>query len=339
MLSEIIGVEKVLERLTLKRAIIDKSNLWVPMFNVSNMTPIFIAPVGARAEKEMTGSLISYPQIRQNYILRGSVFVEKAHHFWQMIWEKESLFIVMLTSPVNQAQIYFPANEKERLVFGPFAITCTRRDATRGYITRVLTVKKQDNKVLHTVTHIQYVSWGFYTPVPERFGQFLDHLKHHNALWNASISRYSPTCGMHAPVIQSNSGLGRTGCLVIINVISRMLEYKVKHKYNIEKMVLGLKNGLPNGIESIAEYKFIVNQVIWETEKLKPEYVLGRQHLHMVSGMVHYNYSSRNVEKLMCSKKWMPVGASLDYECFRKAVNVEPEYENFFSSENYLTLH
>ena len=52
MMSEITGVEKVLERLTLKRAIIDKSNLWVPMFNVSELNRFYQSIIFQRIETE-----------------------------------------------------------------------------------------------------------------------------------------------------------------------------------------------------------------------------------------------------------------------------------------------
>ncbi|KAF1759795.1 hypothetical protein GCK72_016262 [Caenorhabditis remanei] len=263
------------------------------------MISVQVTPSKGNEDGRCGGSLISYPETHQNYILHD--IVEKANLFWQMVYEKRCPFIVMLS--VNRSIPYFPLNEGEKILYNLYQVTCTKNMENDEYVVRVFSVVWiQRRKKSHTLTHIQCKSWGSQAPYLERFEEFFDYwnkCKTSNTDMRNAKRMYRRTWSIYAPVIQSNSGMGRVGCFLIMDVISDLLRNNMKHHYNIERMMLKLKTQLPLGISNLNEYKFVGDQIVWEIEKMSGQSYARPQ---VTNTMRTRKFGTRNVKRMIYSK-------------------------------------
>ncbi|KAF1748544.1 hypothetical protein GCK72_025011 [Caenorhabditis remanei] len=266
------------------------------------MRSVEITPSKGNEDGRCDGSLISYPETRQSYIIHG--VVEKANLFWQTVYEQRCPFIVMLS--VNRSIPYFPLNEGDTILYELYQVKCTKKIVNEEYIVRSFTlVWIQERKKPHTLTHILCKSWGSQAPTLERFEEFFDYwnkCKTSNTDMRNANKMYTRDCAVSSPVIQSNAGMGRVGCFLIIDVISDLLRNNIRHHYNIEKMMVELKTELPQGISNLNEYKFVGDQVVWEIEKLSGDSYVRPQ---VTNTLGTRKFGTRNVERMVCSNNGM----------------------------------
>ncbi|KAF1748542.1 hypothetical protein GCK72_025009 [Caenorhabditis remanei] len=363
--TTITGAENVCERLTLKKAVIEKTDLWKSIFEYMEKEAMRISeknyrtwykPMGAierylsvREPKNMNpirtklgddirielvdGTLAFIPDIQQYYILHGGA--GQQNKFWNMVWEQNSSVIVMLDSEDLKAT-YFPHNENETVKFQKYEITCTDMISESFCEVRNLTVSLLTEK--GNYRHIKHIRYnGFkslsrfrpdreFFPDHDHFGKFIDYLSENEVLHTAMPSNFFPykiekfdhSPPSFAPVIQANIKFGRSGCLVVIDAISRLLKRNIKHEYNIEKIILNMKIECFNSIQTPDEYKFIVNQVIHMTEKMKLKFpavdagITDSETIEVAppkptppeKEVQLINPTKENFEKIMSAKEW-----------------------------------
>ncbi|XP_020917799.1 tyrosine-protein phosphatase non-receptor type 4 isoform X2 [Exaiptasia diaphana] len=152
------------------------------------------------------------------YIAAQGPLEKTCKDFWQMIWEKESTLVIMLTTTVERGRVkchqYWPEGE-DTWTFGNLEIICTKiRDFSPSYVYREMYVT--DNKSLRSrvVVQLQYLAWPDHD-VPEDATDFLEFIH--------SVRHYRE--GTSTPVVvHCSAGVGRSGVLMFSETAFNMIE-------------------------------------------------------------------------------------------------------------------
>uniref|UniRef100_A0A4W5L2I8 protein-tyrosine-phosphatase n=1 Tax=Hucho hucho TaxID=62062 RepID=A0A4W5L2I8_9TELE len=156
------------------------------------------------------------------YIACQGCLATTVNDFWQMVWQERTRVIVMTTREVekgrNKCVPYWPELQGSKEV-GPYVVTCiTERDAT-DYKIRVMEISPLDQlDSVRTIWHYQYLSWPDHG-VPEEPGGVLSFLSQVNTK-QAEFSNAGPM------VIHCSAGIGRTGTIVVIDMIIETIDTK-----------------------------------------------------------------------------------------------------------------
>lgn len=170
--------------------------------------------------------------------------------FWRMIWEQQSLLIVMTTRTVERARVkcgqYWPSDEGQSCEFGDFRVTNDKIETFQDHhITRLtltnLSVSKnlntfqnttinpikfsRQNKQSRQVTHMQFLSWPDYGVPHSAYAMlhFRDKVREEQA---KGVQALGPSWTGHPNgppiVVHCSAGIGRTGWLINL-VFARLL--------------------------------------------------------------------------------------------------------------------
>ncbi|KAJ2949746.1 hypothetical protein O0L34_g15679 [Tuta absoluta] len=152
--------------------------------------------------------------------------------FWRMVWEQNTLVIVMTTRAVERGRVkcgqYWPNTVKSRAVHGGFAITTEAIETEDDYTITHLLLTDLRTEQSRRVWHGQYTRWPDYgvpgggraTPVL-RFLALVRRAQAHQLLdlgdaW-AGHSKGPPI------VVHCSAGIGRTGTFLTLDISANRL--------------------------------------------------------------------------------------------------------------------
>ncbi|KAM4693440.1 tyrosine-protein phosphatase non-receptor type 14 [Discoglossus pictus] len=199
-----------------------------------------------------------------HYIATQAPLPHTFHDFWQMVWEQGVNVIAMLTAEEEEGRAkshrYWPKlGSRHSATYGKFKVTTNFRTDSGCYATTGLKVKHLLSDQERTVWHLQFTDWPG-NGCPEEVQGFLSYLdeiqsvrRHANSMLDTSSSCNPPV------VVHCSAGVGRTGVVILTELMIRCLEHN--EKTEIPVMLKQLRDQRMFMIQTIAQYNF-VHQVL-----------------------------------------------------------------------------
>ncbi|CAL1610900.1 unnamed protein product [Knipowitschia caucasica] len=191
---------------------------------------------------------------QKRYIATQGCLATTVNDFWQMVWQENTRVIVMTTREVekgrNKCVPYWPdpSSSKE---MGPYLVTnVSEREAT-DYKLRVLEIASVEKpQKSRRIWHFQYLSWPDHG-VPQEPGGVLSFLEQVN-----SKQSENPKAG--PMVIHCSAGIGRTGTIVVIDMIlDTITTTGLDCDIDISRVIQMVREQRSGMVQTEAQYKFI----------------------------------------------------------------------------------
>jgi protein tyrosine phosphatase len=158
------------------------------------------------------------------YIASQGPTPQTSPHFWDMVWEQQSLIIVMVTGDVEAGKVkcdrYWPDKGVEKQ-FGNLAVSLTRKQGNSSYTIRGIQLKHLLTGETRTVWQLHFTAWPDHG-VPKDTSvmlAFIDELR--------SVRAKLMPPGPQAPwplVVHCSAGIGRTGVVMALEIALAQLE-------------------------------------------------------------------------------------------------------------------
>ncbi|XP_067845019.1 tyrosine-protein phosphatase non-receptor type 14-like [Heptranchias perlo] len=201
-----------------------------------------------------------------HYIATQGPLPHTCHDFWQMVWEQGVNVIVMVTAEEEggkpKTHRYWPklGSKHSSATYGKFKVTTKFRTDSGCYATTGLKVKHLLSGQERTVWHLQYTDWPDHG-CPEDVQGFLSYLEEIQSVRRHTNSMLDSTKSCNPPiVVHCSAGAGRTGVVILTEVMIGCLEHN--EKLEVPVMLGFLRQQRMLMVQTIAQYKFVYQVLI-----------------------------------------------------------------------------
>ncbi|XP_017777960.1 PREDICTED: tyrosine-protein phosphatase non-receptor type 9 [Nicrophorus vespilloides] len=154
-----------------------------------------------------------------------------AAEFWRMIWEQQTLVIVMTTRAMERSRPkchqYWEADLNGKVVYGDFTISTLAKEANADYTVSTLQLSNSKTDEVRNVSHWQFTSWPDYG-VPQSAKAMLEFLERVRRQQAAMVLAMGDTWAGHPRgppiVVHCSAGIGRTGTFCTLDICISRLE-------------------------------------------------------------------------------------------------------------------
>ncbi|CAO4377970.1 unnamed protein product [Caenorhabditis nigoni] len=178
--------------------------------------------------------------------------ISTMNKFWFNIHNEKAQTILMLCQCVEEGRKkcdqYFPSEENETKVFGPFTIKCTKKVVDNQFIIRSLTLFIENHEPQH-ISHYQYIGWPDQS-VPEDVTQLIRYWK---------IIRNSNK----GVVIHCSAGIGRSGSVAYVEMLYQEIAASENGKIAQPMVFFKLRDKRARAIQSPLQFIFC-NYLVFE---------------------------------------------------------------------------
>jgi len=214
-----------------------------------------------RVRLKLIDNLEGSDYINANYLL-GSKYIScqapllnTFADFWRMIWEQNSLIIVMLTKLMEngklKAQVYWPSKIMGNIVFGGISVTLLSEEISESFTIRNIQMTK-DNET-RTVHHLHYTDWpDFGIPICTK--GIRDLCETVNCLVKSASNDSSPI------VVHCSAGLGRSGSFIAIHYSLKKLIIE-SSSLNIPDLISEMRRDRIGMVQTEKQYEFIYKAI------------------------------------------------------------------------------
>ncbi|XP_077969091.1 uncharacterized protein LOC120335086 [Styela clava] len=173
--------------------------------------------------------------------------------FWRSILDNNVNTIVMLTElkegREEQCAQYWPSSAGEELKLQNMKVTLAAEDTDAIAVTRKLKIDRGIQS--RSVTQFHYTGWRS-PSCPEDARGIIDLV--------SKMQKNIRSTGNGAALIHCSNGIGRTGVFcAAVNLIDRL---KCENRVDVFRTVKDLRDGRPNMVESLDQYKFCYQAII-----------------------------------------------------------------------------
>ncbi|CAF3639463.1 unnamed protein product [Adineta steineri] len=180
---------------------------------------------------------------------------------WQMIWEQNVTFIIMLTDLIergtNKCERYWPSNLEDVEMFGNISVCVTACVNMNSYDLRSIQLKKNDET--RSIKHYAFKMWDDHT-VPTNSDMLIDFIR-------LIRSKYRSEC--HGPIlIHCSAGVGRSGTFIALDRLLQQFDKVSFYGYlDIYGTVLDMRRCRDKMVQNEHQYLFIYRCLKQEYEK------------------------------------------------------------------------
>lgn len=187
----------------------------------------------AKKEASPDFALPMEPSQYRRYILTQGPLQTTACHFWQMVWEQNSLAIIMLNKVmekgVTKCAQYWPNGkvnyDHDSYLFEEtgFKVTLLQQDEERFFTVRRFLLEYLPTGASREVLHFHYTAWPDFG-VPDSPAAFLHFLL---------AVRQSGALDQHVgpPIVHCSAGIGRSGTFCLVD--SALVQIEAKKNLNV----------------------------------------------------------------------------------------------------------
>ena len=201
----------------------------------------------------INASLVKVEEAGRRYILTQGPMDNTITHFWQMVWEQESIGIVMLCKCEEDGETlsapYWPKEGASPVVAGCYMVECTRSDSKKFYCVSSLKLCNLETEETRTVLHFHYLSWPD-VGVPQNplgFLEFFMEVRKSGVM--------EP--GVGPAVVHCSAGVGNSGAFTVSDACLSLLEGGKSFKtLDIKAVVLKMREQRPGLIDTFEQLRF-----------------------------------------------------------------------------------
>eukprot|EP00117_Sycon_ciliatum_P007290 scpid73513/ scgid10461/ Tyrosine-protein phosphatase non-receptor type 11; SH-PTP2 len=209
--------------------------------------------------------------LQNQYIATQGCLPGTVDDFWQMVWQENSRLVVMATSEVERGRSkctrYWPEINKTGN-YRNFCVTHTKEDQLSDHILRVFKLENtRCDEPARFIYHFYFMSWPDHG-VPARPGPVLAFMEDINER-QRTLER-SVRGGIGPMVVHCSAGIGRTGTLIIIDlIITAVAIYGIETDVDIMKTIQSVRTQRSGMVQTEAQYKFCYLAVKHHIDTLK----------------------------------------------------------------------
>uniref|UniRef100_A0A672HCC9 Tyrosine-protein phosphatase non-receptor type n=1 Tax=Salarias fasciatus TaxID=181472 RepID=A0A672HCC9_SALFA len=200
-----------------------------------------------------------------SYIATQGPLSSTCQDFWQMVWEQGVSIIAMVTaeeeSGREKSYRYWPrlGSRHNTVTYGRFKITTRFRTESGCYATTGLKIKHLLTGQERTVWHLQYTDWPDHG-CPEDFKGFLTYLEEIQSVRRHTNSISDPKNTNLPVLVHCSAGVGRTGVVILSEVMIACLEHN--EPLNVPKFLMKLRAQRMLMVQTLSQYTFVYKVLI-----------------------------------------------------------------------------
>ncbi|XP_071509789.1 tyrosine-protein phosphatase non-receptor type 21-like [Diadema antillarum] len=224
------------------------------------------------SSKENSGGYINASPIKVpiagemlQYIAAQGPLECTVNDWWRMVWEQGTRVIAMLTKLEEGGKEkcfrYWPdckTPKKNTAEFGPFRVIGQFSNDSGCYVTSGLTLRHVPSGEQRTVWHLQYNDWPN-QGCPDDVHGFLSFLEEFQSVCRHANSMNENEVGP-PPIVHCSAGVGRTGVLLLADVMISSLEHN--EEINIPKMLDILRQQRMLMVQTVGQYTFVYKALV-----------------------------------------------------------------------------
>ncbi|XP_045079927.1 receptor-type tyrosine-protein phosphatase T-like [Coregonus clupeaformis] len=187
----------------------------------------------------------------RHYIATQGPMQETVRDFWRMIWQENSVSIVMVTNLVEVGRVkcvrYWP---DETDVYGDIKVTLIETEPLAEYVIRTFTVQKKGHHEIREIRQFHFTSWPDHGVPCYATGLlgFVRQVKFLNP----------PNAG---PIVaHCSAGAGRTGCFIAVDIMLDMAENE--GVVDIFNCIRELRSQRVNMVQTEEQYVFVHDAIL-----------------------------------------------------------------------------
>ncbi|XP_051775844.1 tyrosine-protein phosphatase non-receptor type 21 isoform X1 [Erpetoichthys calabaricus] len=200
-----------------------------------------------------------------SYIATQGPLQNTCQDFWQMVWEQSVAIIAMVTAEEEGGREksfrYWPrlGSRHNTVTYGRFKITTRFRTDSGCYATTGLKIKHLLTGQERTVWHLQYTDWPDHG-CPDDFKGFLSYLEEIQSVRRHTNGSVDPKNTTLPVLIHCSAGVGRTGVVILSEVMIACLEHN--EMLDIPTVLVKLRQQRMMMVQTIAQYTFVYKVLI-----------------------------------------------------------------------------
>ncbi|KAM4662602.1 tyrosine-protein phosphatase non-receptor type 21 [Discoglossus pictus] len=203
--------------------------------------------------------------VEWDYIATQGPLQSTCPDFWQMVWEQGVAIIAMVTleeeAGREKSYRYWPrlGSRHNTVTYGRFKITTRFRTDSGCYATTGLKIKHLLTGQERTVWHLQYTDWPEQGH-PEDLKGFLSYLEEIQSVRRHTNSSTDPTSPNPPVLVHCSAGVGRTGVVILSEVMIACLEHN--EMLDIPRVLDMLRHQRMMMVQTISQYTFVYKVLI-----------------------------------------------------------------------------
>jgi len=215
---------------------------------------------------------VSPPFLDQKYICCQGPLRNTCYDFWKMVWEQDCSIVVMLNKIIENNMLkchpYWPSGEidedgdsDDEVVLNELKINFVSKEFFEFYTISKLRISNSAVDQSKDILHFHYHAWPDFG-VPESPTMFLTFL-------NAVRQYYKQSKG--PPVVHCSAGIGRTGTLILVDVILKLIEEKQTNNIDVFSILLHLRKHRLGLVQTPDQLRFCFLSILQGAEKFRTE--------------------------------------------------------------------
>jgi tyrosine-protein phosphatase non-receptor type 11 len=189
------------------------------------------------------------------YIATQGCLYNTINDFWCMVWQENSLIIVMITKEMergkNKCSRYWPTANGP-ILFGPISVSLVDEMVSPHFVLRELMVCNNERR--RYVYQFQFKAWPEHG-VPQDPGMFLSFVE-----CISTKARDLEDAGfvVGPMIVHCSAGIGRTGTFIAVDIIIKQMEFQGgEEEIDVQRSIQLLRTHRSGMVQNEEQYKLV----------------------------------------------------------------------------------